>query len=496
MTIFTVSTQSQLDSTLTQLKGGDTLQLATGNYSLVMSGKTFASNVTVTSLDPSSQAKLTWLKLSSTSNITFKNLDIGHTLGTGEGTDSALSKVWGGSNITFDTVHFYGSLDGDPRNDGTGINIGGVNGVSIVNSEFEQLGRGAVFGSSTNVTVKNNVFHDIRSDGIDFSSVKNVLIDGNSFTNFKRISSDHPDAIQFWTTNTTQASTDIIIRNNVVLQGSGDGMQGIFMRDELGTLPYERVTIENNFIYEQNMSNGITIMGGKDIIIRGNTVLSPGDDTVPVWIRAESIVGGSITKNLTDRFYTGSNSGVSITDNLLTASAGLSASLLTFANMPNITTSQLSVSGYGYVAPSSGGTTTTETDTGTGTNTGTTTGGTTTDGSSSGGTTTDGGGSTSGGSTKPRPEKSRGRKSMLASKTISESYQYSTSSFTAKTLVDTLPEMQSSAQATGPVSAFHPHSAASFVVAKTPIRRTAADVLIKPEASAYFAYRFAIFSGN
>ncbi|MGE0776507.1 MAG: hypothetical protein AB7L36_15910, partial [Sphingomonadaceae bacterium] len=213
----------------------------------------------------------------------------------------------------------------------------------------------------------------------------------------------------------------------------------------------------------------------------------------PVWIRAENIVGGSITKNQTDRFYTGSNSGVSITDNLLTASAGLSASLLTFANMSNITTSQLSVSGYGYVAPSSGSTTTTAPSTGT--DTGTTTGGTTTDGSS-GGTTTDGGGSTSGGSTKPRPEKSKGRKSMLASKTISESYQYSTSSFTAKTLVDTLPETQSSVQTTDPISAFYPASAASFVVAKTPIRRTAADVLIKPEASAYFAYRFAVFSGN
>ena len=448
MTVFTVTSQAQLDSALMQLKSGDTVQLGAGAYSFVLSSKPFTSNVTITSLDPANPARLSWLKLTDTSNITFKNLEVGRSLGSTETIDSSLSKVNGGSNITFDTVHFHGSMDGNPSNDGTGITFGGVNGIKLINSEFEQLGRGAVFGSSTNITVANNSFHDIRSDGIDFAAVTNVLIDGNHFTNFSRISSDHPDAIQFWTTNTSRPSTDIAIRNNVILEGNGSGLQGIFMRDEVGTLPYERVTIENNLVYETNMSNGITVMGGKDITIRGNTVLSPNEDTVPVWIRVESVTNGTVTKNLTDKFYTGAITNVSITDNLLTASSGLSSSILSFANLASMTTSQLYVSGYGYTAPSSSGSTTGGTTGGTTTTTDptTTTGGTTTtdgSGSTSGGTTTDGSGSTSGGTTTTKPGKAKGRKSALTAKTSLTSTDYS-SYFSAGTLSDALPELQSS----------------------------------------------------
>ncbi len=477
MTVFTASTQAQLDSALTQLKSGDTLQLGAGAYSFVLSSKAFTSNVTITSLDPANPARLSWMKVTDTSNLTFKNLEVGRSLGSTETIDSSLSKVNGGSNITFDTVHFHGSMDGNPTNDGTGITFGGVNGIKLINSEFEQLGRGAVFGSSTNITIANNRFHDIRSDGIDFSAVTNVVIDGNHFTNFSRISSDHPDAIQFWTTNTTRPSTDIVIRNNVILEGNGSGMQGIFMRDELGTLPYERVTIENNLIYETNMSNGITVMGGKDITIRGNTVLSPSEDTVPVWIRVENVTGGTVTKNLTDKFYTGSNTSVSITDNLLTASSGLSASLLSFANLASMTTSQLYVSGYGYTAPSSGGgttggTTTTDPTTTTG---GTTGGTTTTDGSgsTSGGTTTDGSGSTSGGTTTTKPGKGRGRKNAVTSKTSLSSTDYS-SYFSAGTLSDALPELQSSSSLTSQSTFRSSASAASLAKAQRSTVRSAA----------------------
>ncbi len=220
-------------------------------------------------------------------------------------------------------------MDGDPRNDGVGLNVGNVKGIKVVNSEFEQLGRGAMFDSSTNVTVANNMFHELRSDGLNFSAVTNVLIDGNSFTNFHPISADHPDAIQFWTANTTKASTDIVIRNNVMLQGSGDSMQGIFMWDEVETLPYQRVTIQNNLVYEQNWPNGVVVYNGKDVNITGNTLLSPSGDATLVGIRANKIDRGIITRNVADQFNTVSNTNVSVTDNLLVSQSGISPSVLT-----------------------------------------------------------------------------------------------------------------------------------------------------------------------
>ena len=181
MMVFTVSSQAQLNSALTQLKGGDTIQLAAGAYSMVMTSKAFASNVTITSVDPANPARLSWLKLTDTSNVTLEKSGCRPFARLNQDDHSILAKVSGGGNITFDTVHFHGSLDGNPKNDGTGINFGGgIVGVKIMNSEFEQLGRGATIGGARDITIVNNSFHDIRSDGLDFAQVNNVLIEGNS----------------------------------------------------------------------------------------------------------------------------------------------------------------------------------------------------------------------------------------------------------------------------------------------------------------------------
>src|SRR5690606_37311848 len=78
---------------------------------------------------------------------------------------------------------------------------------------------------------------------------------------------------------------DIVIRNNVIETGSGSGMQGVFLRDETGVLPYQRVTIDNNIVIGKNMSNGIMVSHGNDVRITNNTVISPTDDSYPVRIR-------------------------------------------------------------------------------------------------------------------------------------------------------------------------------------------------------------------
>lgn len=497
MTAFTVASQTQLDSALTQIKGGDTIQLAAGVYSLTMASKAFTSNVTITSLDAANPARLSWLKLTDTSNVTFKNLEVGRALGSTETTDAVLAKVTNGGNITFDTVHFHGSLDNDPKNDGTGINFGAVNGLTVINSEFEQLGRGATFGACRNVVVSNNSFHDIRSDGIDFAAMSNVLIDGNSFTNFYPTSTDHPDAIQFWTANTTWSSTDIVIRNNVILQGNGSGMQGIFLRDDVGGLPYQRVTIENNLIYERNMSNGITVMGGGiDVTITGNTVLSPSGDGIPVWIRAENIQGGTITKNLTDQFYLGTNTNLTVTDNLLTSQSGLSSSLLSLSNLSTMDASKLLVSGYGYTPPSTSGSTTTDptTDTTTTTTTTTTTSDPTTTTTGTSGTGTTSGDTT----TTTKPGKGKGHKSLVVTRVAVDatSYDFATYGFGVSTLSDALPEIQSGHGSLSTSSVFKPRSGSNLTKARNRASRFAAEALVGPSRLAGLDYRLVLFGSH
>ena len=59
------------------------------------------------------------------------------------------------------------------------------------------------------------------------------------------------------------------------IQGIGGGIQGIFISNASGLLPYERVVISNNLVYGNDMANGITVLSGRGVVIQNNTVLSP-----------------------------------------------------------------------------------------------------------------------------------------------------------------------------------------------------------------------------
>lgn len=358
MSIITITSSTQLATALANAKGGETFALAAGNYTLSLSSKTFASPVTITSLDSSKPANFDWVKLTDASNLTFKSVSIGRTLDpTLDPTAQAMAKLVRASNITFDSVNVHGSMDNNALNDGMGITVSGGSNVKVVNSNFTQLFRAVTFGATTDITLSGNTVKGVRSDGFDFVAVKRVLIENNLLTDFFRTSVDHPDAIQFWTTNSTTPSTDIVIRNNQILQGNGAGIQGIFMRDELGTLPFENVTIENNLVYEANMQNGVTVIGGKNINIRSNTVTSPQDDTTPVWIRVENINGGTVSNNVTDKFYQGINTNLTFSNNLLTSTTSLSTKLLS-TSLSTTSSTDLSLFGIGYQSPTTSTTST------------------------------------------------------------------------------------------------------------------------------------------
>jgi hypothetical protein len=214
-------------------------------------------------------------------------------------------------------VHVHGSLDGNPLNDGSGMQVSASKQISITNSEFQEGFRGLAILQTKDVRVIGNRFHTLRSDGVDLAQVNDVLIDSNHFTDFYKQPGDHPDGIQFWTSNTTAPSTDIIVQNNQIVQRGGAPMQGIFFRDELGTFPFERVRIINNLVYQAIMPNGITVMGGRDIIVTGNSTLSPPGDKVSVWIRLENVERATMTSNVADRYVQrGNNREIRQQDNI------------------------------------------------------------------------------------------------------------------------------------------------------------------------------------
>lgn len=357
MAVVNIANRAQLLAALQTAVGGETFILAAGNYGDVsISGRNFANTITFQSQNTASMASFTRFDITSSSNITLNSVDIGRTLPAASEAER-MSSIWGSSNISFNGVKVHGSLDGNPRNDGWGILVSDSANVSIKASDFTELYRGAVFQRSTNVTVEANSFHDIRSDGVDFTAVSNVLIKNNMFRDFYFFGGDHPDAIQFWTSGQTRGSSNITISGNQIFQGNGLALQGIFFNDEVGNLPYQNVVIDNNMVYGNDLWHGIAMTNGRNVSITNNTVVSRTNDDPYFWIRADNTQGLTIARNVTDAVVIGpGSSGVSVANNIELRLNPAALQLLPNLNKAPglLAAADLIMSGYGYQLPETG----------------------------------------------------------------------------------------------------------------------------------------------
>ena len=287
MSNITVNSSVGLTAALKSAHSGDKILLQAGTYSdLVIHDLSFAGGVTITSADPAHQAVLTDFLVMRVDGLTFSNLEL-KTLGTGTGFNISKSQ-----NIHFDHDFVHGSLDGNAQNDGSGLGFLDSSGISVTNSEFTQLrqaiGAGAnVTPSVSNILFSGNNIHGVVKTGIVFSGASNVTVTGNTISDIRPLNGDHPDAIQFFTRGTTVAAHDIVVSDNIIQRGDGEPTQGIFFRDQVGTLPYERVVIANNLIVGTGYG-GILVMGAKDLEITGNELVSnPGKGNI-TWILVQN----------------------------------------------------------------------------------------------------------------------------------------------------------------------------------------------------------------
>ena len=256
------------------------------------------------------------------------------------------------SSVTLDDVFVRGSMDNNPVNDGNGLNFVDSRNVTVKASRFEQLGRGLSASGSTDLTLSGNVFRSMRTDGMNFANVQRVTIDRNIFSDFFVGPGDHPDAIQFWTAGTKQASSNIIIRNNQIFQGRGAGTQGIFLTDQVGTLPYQNVRIENNLLYVYDGYNGIMVGNGRNVEIIGNSVLSESRDNQKYWIRLDRVEGVTLRNNIADSFVNQNNKGMTTENNIfLDARPSVGGRIRDLQALAGATAAGLVIPGVGYQPP-------------------------------------------------------------------------------------------------------------------------------------------------
>ena len=216
------------------------------------------------------------------------------------------------------------SFQGDPDRLADGLLIRQSKRISVEGCEFQKLMYGIGHLNSADLRVEKNRFLNLRSDGMRGGGSSRLSIIGNHFTNFHPKMQadgrgDHPDAIQFWTVNTTTSAEDILVQNNLVERGDGLTIQGVFLGDDHhGKLPYIRPKLLDNVIVG-GAWNGVTIGGGVDIEVARNVCLAFPDQGCRV--RVQNVATGVVSDNQASDFVFDNMGKVKLTRNVRLAPA-------------------------------------------------------------------------------------------------------------------------------------------------------------------------------
>ena len=309
MSSFIVNNTAALKAALSQAHSGDVVELSPGTYTPLSIKGFNLGGVTVTSQDPSQEAVLTGLAMDHVSGLSFTSLEFSFPMGNGKPSPHGIF-VNHSHDIHFVADEIHGVLGVAPTNDVTGVGFSNSTNLSIENSELQYLRNGVTMGSDSNVLISGNNFHDMRIDGVDGAAVQNATVTGNNFSNFHHLGyagqgGDHSDAIQFWTTNQHVGSSNLTITDNLIVQGQGRDMQGIFIQDSKHHHPYANLQVTDNLIVGGNW-NGIMVDDAHGAVVSHNQVTTLSTQPQKPWIKVQHSNGVTVDHNSAHDFaYTG-----------------------------------------------------------------------------------------------------------------------------------------------------------------------------------------------
>ncbi|WP_294109670.1 right-handed parallel beta-helix repeat-containing protein [Sphingomonas sp.] len=290
MAVFTVGNVAQLQRAISSSKPGDVIALKPGVYSnITISGiNKIGAGVTIASANPDKPAVITDLTINSSSGFNFSNLEL-------TVQNDAPFRINSSSRINMDNLFVHGTLNGSSHDDYRALVIRESQSISVTNSRFTELTDAISHLNSNGITFAGNSFSTIRDNGIVGGGTSGLKITNNTFTNFDHVGDIHPDAIQIWTTNTTKSATDITITGNTFDRGTGAAVQGVFMRDDVGNLPFKNVVITDNRIVGAGY-NGIAITGGDGVTVARNIVAGYTDQQS--WIGLTNVKNTVLNDNV------------------------------------------------------------------------------------------------------------------------------------------------------------------------------------------------------
>jgi Ca2+-binding RTX toxin-like protein len=174
-----------------------------------------------------------------------------------------------------------------------------------------------------------NTFEDIRSDGAIFANVRHVVIEANTFANFHPALElgDHPDMIQVWNDGSFGDMYDVIIRNNVLMKGTGGDVQCIFVQGAIAGANQTTPSYAHDLIVEGNLieggaAQGIWVSHVEQTLIASNSLTQAADGQVAPSIRTDHTLGTTVTNNFAPRIEDFGSTALTSSGNTITGGVG------------------------------------------------------------------------------------------------------------------------------------------------------------------------------
>lgn len=304
----------ELQAALARARGGEHFRLAAGEYGrLDLNKRRFAQPVIIQGPDGSARAHFDSVRILESAGLRLQGVEIGTNQ---PAADGAYARIQESEQIELAAVHVHGSRDGNPRNDGLGVHVDHSSDITISGSDLEEVQTGVMIRRGDRVRVIGNHIHTIRSDGVMAAASEQLEISGNYISDFLPDPQDHADGIQLQNVGVNRGTTGVTIADNVIMQGAGEGVQGIWISDG-EPLRHRDLTITNNLIYINRMYNGIGLNDVENARVVGNTVVSEPGDEMTAWIRVNNATGVLLERNISDRLIVQDKvTGMTRTDNM------------------------------------------------------------------------------------------------------------------------------------------------------------------------------------
>ena len=291
-----VDSAEGLDKALHRAGDGSVIKLAPGDYPQVeIANVNFSGTVTVTSAQADRPARIGAIMVRKTSGLVLRDLVLAPKAGNMRDMPLRFEK---NSRLTLDHILAQGpeNVEDFGKIPGPSFHFGDH--VTISNSRFTRFYHALQLVNIDELKVVGNEFWNIRSDGMRGGGLTHALYADNICTEFHPVVPDHPDCIQLWSTNQSEPGRDIVIRDNLVVRGGGDGTQGVFVRDTSTKLPFENVEISGNLVIG-TIFNGIAVDGVNGGKVIGNEAIALGGQKT--WIRLQRAHGIELRDNVAPR---------------------------------------------------------------------------------------------------------------------------------------------------------------------------------------------------